>query len=688
MGHPLFVVILRSPRRPKNLSYSFCLSFCAFVLVFVLVGAAPARATIRYDVSLAHPERHQFHVTMTVPDFHADNVTVQMPAWDALYQIRDFGARVSDFRAADAAGNSLPVRRLDKGTWRVESRAASAAGSAEIRIQYTTFWDEPGPFDTQLNSEHAFINLAMILCYVPERRGEDDAVHFADVPRDWRTAVELPPGKAAPGGADYDAPNFIAPNYDALVDAPVEIGQFEEWSFTGGGQGTGRTIRVVYHGERVDHDALTRMLAQIVNYETTMMGGAPFPEYTFFLHVGPNYGGGGMEHANCTAISVDNFAQLASVGAHEFFHLWNVKRIRPQTLEPVDHTREMYTRALWFAEGVTSTYAAYTLVRTGLWSHAQFLADLAKQINELESRPARAWQSAEESSLDTWLDKYSLYNRPEFSVSYYNKGQLLGVALDIAIRDATDNRVSLDDVLRRMNREYAERGRYYDDSAGVERAVEEVVSVANTNSARGAESVPESDSSARAASTADFFKRYVSGTDEMPFADLLARAGLTLGMLSQSQASKAQGVPQVYYVQEAPGASERQLRIRNGILQGTTGQAASSKRPAAVTNVTPRSLQSPPSFAIRFSSQNEASHTIAFATTSMAITVCGLSLSRTFGVTCHYLRSRTRQSEFGLEGPCIRRSSIGSSRRIPKRRSRRAFRVTWKLWFPSEPTAS
>ena len=372
----------------------------------------------------------------------------------------------------------------------------------------------------------------------------------------------------------------------------MEIGQFEEWSFTGGAQGAGRTIRVVYHGERVDHDALTRLLAQIVNYETTMMGGAPFPEYTFFLHVGPNYGGGGMEHANCTAISVDSFAQLADVSAHEFFHLWNVKRIRPQTLEPLDHTREMYTRALWFAEGVTSTYAAYTLVRTGLWSHAQFLADLAKQINELESRPARAWQSAEESSLDTWLDKYSLYNRPEFSISYYNKGQLLGVALDILIRDATDNRASLDDVMRRMNQEYAERGRYYDDSAGIERAVEEVVSDETVREAKpgsapnavpGAKPNGEPNAAPGAGSTdfADFFRRYVSGTDEMPFADLLARAGLTLGMLSQSQASKVQGVPQVYYVQEAPGATERQLRIRDGIMQGTTDAVTGRAAPAA-----------------------------------------------------------------------------------------------------------
>jgi predicted metalloprotease with PDZ domain len=162
------------------------------------------------------------------------------------------------------------------------------------------------------------------------------------------------------------------------------------------------------------------------------------------------------------------------------------------------------------------------------------------------------------------------------------------VALDILIRDATDNRASLDDVMRRMNREYAELGRYYDDSAGVERAVEEVVSVANTSSAPNAESAAEGNSGARtastgarAASTADFFKRYVSGTDEMPFADLLARAGLTLGMLSQSKASAVQGVPQVYYVQEAPGATERQLRIRDGLFSGATD--SSGPRPVGST---------------------------------------------------------------------------------------------------------
>ena len=602
--------------------------------LWALAAPASARATIRYEISLAHPAQHQFHVTMIVPAVRA-SVTLQMPAWNALYQIRDFAYRVSDFRATDASHNALAVRRLDKETWRVEVPVGSlTGGQGEIRIEYSSFWDDPGPFDTQLNDEHAFLNLAEVLCYIPERRGEEALVRFADLPQGWHAAVELPRGTAE--GASEAA--YQAASYDALVDAPVEIGRFDEWSFPAGG----RQIRVVYHGDAVDRAALTRMLSQIVDYETRLMGDAPFPEYMFLLHVGQNYGGGGMEHANCAAISVGSVALLASVSAHEFFHLWNVKRIRPQSLEPVDYTREMWTPALWFAEGVTSTYAAYALVRTGVWSHAQFLADLGAQITELESRPARSWQSAEESSLDTWFDKYPLYERPDFSISYYNKGQLLGVALDILIRDATDNRASLDDVLRRMNQQYAQRGRFYADNAGIEEAVEEVV--------RGAAT-----STSGATDFAAFFKRYVSGTDEMPFADLLSRAGFALRTEGEKRAALGFSVErdsagalivadldlssaaaqaglrpgdaivsidgaelprnlerwlraqspgqtvrfrirrnareneiafplgqqpaQIYGVEDMPRPGERQLRIRNGVLQGTTDRPASPAAP-------------------------------------------------------------------------------------------------------------
>ena len=211
-----------------------------------------------------------------------------------------------------------------------------------------------------------------------------------------------------------------------------------------------------------------------------------------------------------------------NVSAHEFFHLWNVKRIRPASLEPVDYTREMWTPSLWFAEGVTNTYASYTLVRTGLWSKAQFLADLSEQITELQTRPAHRWESAEESSRNAWLEKYSLYDRPEFSISYYNKGQLLGFCLDIIIRDATESRASLDDVMRRLNQEYAQRSRFYQDSAAIRAVAEEVIRAAN----------PKWNTD-----LSDFFVRYVSGTAEIPFAQLLSSAGLLLNERGQRRAA-------------------------------------------------------------------------------------------------------------------------------------------------------
>ncbi len=204
------------------------------------------------------------------------------------------------------------------------------------------------------------------------------------------------------------------------------------------------------------------------------MGGAPFERYTFILHFGKGAAGGGMEHANSTAIGAYSDEYLPVVAAHEFFHLWNVKRIRPASLDPVDDTKEQFSRALWFAEGVTNTYGSYTLVRSGIWSKEQFYADLGEQITELEGRPANRWQSAEQSSLDAWLEKYPLYNQPEFSVSYYTKGQVLGNLLDILIRDRTGNEKSLDDVMRSMNTNFAKSGKTYRDSLDVQLTAENI----------------------------------------------------------------------------------------------------------------------------------------------------------------------------------------------------------------------
>src|SRR5258708_3937769 len=284
----------------------------------------------------------------------------------------------------------------------------------------------------------------------------------------------------------------------------------------------GRPIRIVVHGDSGDRSRLLESLKRIVDYDVSLMDGAPFREYLFLFHVGNNFGGGGMEHMNCTAISADAPAQLPVYAAHELFHAWNVKRIRPQALEPVDYAREMWTRSLWFAEGVTNTYGSYALLRTGLWSTQQFYGNLAGEITELESRPAHRWQSVEEASLDAWYEKYSLYTRPEESISYYNKGQIVGVLLDILIRDRTDNRASLDDVLRALNEEYAKAGRFYDESDGLRATMEDVIR----------KKAPSADADLK-----DFFKRYVSGSDEIPYSDFLGRAGWSIRDTSQRRAA-------------------------------------------------------------------------------------------------------------------------------------------------------
>jgi len=514
----------------------------ALALVIVAaVCAGRASATIGYTVSLAEPENHLFHVTMTIPDVHSQ-VLVQMPAWNALYQIRDFSSRIEGLGATSSTGSPPTVLKLDKQTWRI-------TGEGIINVAYRIYWDDAGPFSSQLSSVHAFMNLAEILMYIPDRRKEPVWLVLRGAPSHWvfKTALKPydysfwsgPPDRIVDGKPILPRV-FVAQSYDELVDAPVEGGSLQFFDLPG----VAPPVHVVVHGEKWSKPELQDGLVKIVNYETQLMGGAPYSNYTFLLHIGADSsgGGGGMEHANCTAIGAPNVGVALSTAAHEFFHLWNVKRIRPQSLEPVDYTKEMYTRALWFAEGVTSTYASYTEVRTGMWSADAFWEDLAEQIGDLQSRPARAWESVEESSLNAWFEKYSQYNRADVSISYYNKGQIDGVLLDLLIRDATDNKKSLDDVMRAMNEQFAKKGKFYDDSADIEAVAESVAGV----------------------SFKDFFAKYVAGTDEIPYDQFLAIAGMYTTVSSQD------GTHLRYQILQMGKTSDKQRRIREGILKGTT----------------------------------------------------------------------------------------------------------------------
>src|SRR6516162_7968419 len=517
--------------------YRFPLALIA--LVAGLLAAGSARAAIRYEVSLAHPEQHLFHVKMEVPDVQGE-VKLQMAAWNALYEIRDFSSHVQQVQAL-VNGQPARIAKLDKLTWLIQ-------GTGTISVRYDTFWDDIGPFNTQLNSEHAFINPAMILLYVADRRSEKSAIVLQDLPADWSVASATTMSILQSGAnrvALLDAPTF-----DALADGPIEASHFEEFLI----HDVSPPVRVVIHGENYKRHEVETALRKIVLYETKMMEGAPYPNYTFIFHIGKpaGGGGGGMEHANSTAIYVPSGEYLSNVSAHEFFHLWNVKRIRPASLEPVDYTHEMYTRALWFAEGVTNTYGSYALVRSGIWNHQQFYQDLSAQITELETRPAERWQSAEQSSLDTWLEKYALYNQPQRSVSYYTKGQVLGVLLDILIRDRSDNQRSLDDLMRTMNQDFARPGKYYRDSLDVRLTAEKLVD----------------------GSLQDFFSKYISGAAPLPYDELFSRAGLELREIESVRATlgftlqRESGGPwSVASIESGTSAEKSGLKVGDEILR-------------------------------------------------------------------------------------------------------------------------
>ncbi|HLZ11804.1 MAG TPA: hypothetical protein VKP58_04395 [Candidatus Acidoferrum sp.] len=510
-----------------------------FAILFLLLSATASRATIQYQISLAHPEQHTFHIKMTIPDVK-DSVTVQMPAWNALYEIRDFASHVSQVKAANESG-SLPIEKLDKQTWRV-------TGSGTITLQYDTFWDEPGPFASQLNSEHAFFNPAMILLYIQSRRDEISEILFYDLPPGWQvnspaTAIIFFVGQ---GHTLYR----VSGKYDQLVDSPLEIGKAEHFAL----MGTSAAVGVAIHGKIENRQDFEKRLVAICKYEISLMGGAPFEQYTFIFHLGDNVGGGGMEHANGTAIAARTEEGALAIAAHEFFHLWNVKRIRPASLDPVDYTKEQYSKSLWFAEGVTSTYEKYTLLRTGIWPKAHFYADMGRDISELEASPANAWQSAEQSSLDTWFEKYATYNQPEHSVSYYTKGAVIGVLLDLWIREGTNNARSLDDMMRAMNEQFGKTGKPYRDREDLEAVCSETAGK----------------------SCKEFFDNFVSGTKPFPYDEYFGFAGLKIRRVVHAPAQTGNQTSFELYEDEAAG--EKQKRIRAGILAGTTDKSAATAK--------------------------------------------------------------------------------------------------------------
>jgi predicted metalloprotease with PDZ domain len=481
-------------------------------------GQTTQAPEISFTVAMTKPHTHLFEVEIDVKrSAQAPNEErLIMPVWTpGSYLIREFERHVQDFSATDAAGQALKWEKIDKTTWRI-----STGGAKEWKASYRVYANELSVRTSELNSDHAFWNNANLLMYLDGFLKSPSTLHVLS-PQAWKIATGLP---AVPGVRN----TFRAENFDILYDSPVEVSNFKSIAFTY----KGVLHRIVIDGEgNYDPERVRQDVQKIVTTQIELMGGEiPYRDYTFILHLRED-AGGGLEHLNSTALGYPRFGfkivggdrltsaapagggdsdrdyrGFLSLVSHEYFHLWNVKRIRPDALGPFDYTKENYTKLLWVAEGITDYYSEISLRRAGLISDKEFLAAAAKSFRNLQMTPGRLVQSAEESSFDAWIKYYRQdENSINSQISYYDKGAILGLLLDLEIRKHSNGARSLDDVMRYLYNESYKKDRNYTPE-DFQKACETMAG----------------------ASLSDFFAKYVRGREELDYNGALSAAGLKL----------------------------------------------------------------------------------------------------------------------------------------------------------------
>lgn len=518
--------------------------------------AETSRLELSYSLDMERPSTHLLHVEITATGVKEPLLRFAMPAWaPGRYAIYDFAKNIQEFSVVGANGKALPWQQPDKQTWAVDT--AGCGGT--VKVRYKVFANDLTGSFSQFDASHAAINGASVFMYLPGDKG-DPLTLTIYAPQGWKIVSGF--------SMSLTQTTFQVANYDVLVDTPLEIGadcwvnDFEE---------DGKTFRVVVHsypdqsGDAVNRSALVDGLKKIVRSEMAMMPAPDFTHYTFLFHFDPALPmGDGMEHLDSTDIIVhgmlsgSGLSEALETAAHEFFHLWNVKRLRPTGLGPFDYSREVYTPSLWFVEGITTYYSYVTLLRSGIWSQQEFLDRLAGEARALREAPGRRLMSAESSSFHAWFyDRSPQMQETNFAnstISYYNKGALLGMLLDLEIRSATNGQKSLDDVIRLMY------GKFYESPAtgyylrGRGYAEKDILDAVNQIS--GKDLTP-------------FFQQYVAGTAPLPYNEILAKAGLALQIVASSQAPPSLGV-----LAEPVGTG---IRIINVLPGGAAGRAGLSR---------------------------------------------------------------------------------------------------------------
>ncbi|MGO1520760.1 MAG: M61 family metallopeptidase [Sphingobacterium sp.] len=396
---------------------------------------------IEFILSFKEPQAHYVEIDMLLSGVQADKIDLKMPVWTpGSYLIREFARHVEQLSAIDTDNNSFVVNKIQKNTWRIEQP------SAELKISYRVYGFEKSVRTNFIDDSHAFISSAATFLYV------DGCMHLPatvtiQMPESWR---KVSTGLTTHPELPY---RYQAVDFDTLYDSPLEIGNQDTWQFEAAGvlHEFAMVGQATYDRERLSDD-----ISKIILAETAIWGSNPNERYVFITH---NYQSarGGLEHLNSTVLAASRdtysstleYNNYLSLVAHEYFHLWHVKRLRPRTLGPFDYEKENYTRLLWIFEGFTAYYDNLITRRCGFRSETDYLAELSSDFNAVLNRPGHEIQSAGLASFDAWIKHYRPdENSPNTSISYYSKGAMLATMLDIYIIANTNGEQRLDTVLR------------------------------------------------------------------------------------------------------------------------------------------------------------------------------------------------------------------------------------------------
>lgn len=458
--------------------------------------AVKAQVKISYEVSFKEPQAHYAAIEMNLSGLSKPYIDVKMPVWaPGSYLIREFSKNVEGFTAMSGK-SPLKFEKLKKNTWRVYS-----GNEKSVKISYSVYAFEVSVRTAFIDATHAFLSPTGIFMYPDNQLSSGSTVKIIPFKGWEKVSTSLEPV----AGQRF---TYTAKNFDILFDSPIEVGNQDVFDFMAAGV---KHEVVMYGGGKYNAERLKVDMAKIVEQATAIYGENPNKHYTFIVH---NFarGGGGLEHLSATVLGAtrdgyateEGYKGFLGLVAHEYHHLWNVKRLRPVALGPFDYENENYTTDLWIAEGFTAYFENKFMLRAGFFSPEEFVGSLTSSVSNVMNTPGAKVQSAAEASFDAWIKYYRPNeNSNNTTVSYYNKGEVIGLLLDLEIAHATKGQKSLDEVMRAMYLQCKTTGKGYTDAEF--KAMAEKISGISLD---------------------DFWARYVNGVYPVEYARYFGFAGI------------------------------------------------------------------------------------------------------------------------------------------------------------------